>query len=71
MSYLLKIVEGPMKGAEIALVPGTRVKVGSADSCDIVVADASLPGVAFELDVTDSAVTLILPAGDAKTMHPF
>ncbi len=71
MNYLLKMVEGPMKGAEIALVPGTRVKVGSADACDVVVADASLPDVAFELDVTDSAVTLILPDGDAKTMHPF
>ena len=63
MNWLLKIAEGPMKGAEIALVGGTRVKVGASDACDIVVADATLGEVAFELDVTESGVTLIRPDG--------
>lgn len=60
-----------MRGAEIALVAGTRIKVGRGDDCDIVVADASLPETAFELDVGDAAVTLILPDGTAREMRPF
>ena len=71
MERLLKIVEGPMRGAEIALVAGTRVTVGRGDDCDIVVADASLPETAFELDVAEAAVTLILPDGTAREMRPF
>lgn len=71
MERLLKIVEGPMKGAEIALVSGTRVKVGSGEDCDIVVADASLPAVAFELDVGADAVTLITPDGETVDMRDF
>lgn len=60
-----------MRGAEIALVAGTRIKVGRGDDCDIVVADASLPETAFELDVAEAAVTLILPDGTAREMRPF
>ena len=60
-----------MRGAEIALVAGTRIKVGRGDDCDIVVADASLPETAFELDVADAAVTLILPDGTAREMRSF
>ena len=71
MERLLKIVEGPMRGAEVALVAGTRIKVGRGVDCDIVVADASLPETAFELDVADAAVTLILPDGTAREMRPF
>lgn len=71
MERLLKIVEGPMRGAEIALVAGTRIKVGRGDDCDIVVADASLPETAFELDVAEAAVTLILSDGTAREMRPF
>lgn len=71
MERLLKIVEGPMRGAEIALVAGTRIKVGRGDDCDIVVADASLSDMAFELDVAETAVTLILPDGTAREMRPF
>lgn len=59
MGFLLKIVEGPMRGAEIALVEGLRVSVGSGDDCDIVLADGSLPAHAFELDVTATSVTLV------------
>lgn len=64
MERLLKIVGGPMKGAEAALVAGTRIKVGSGDECDIVIADASLPSVAFELDVSEDAVVLSTPDGE-------
>lgn len=70
MSFLLKIVEGPMKGAEIALVEGLRVKVGSGDVCDIVIADGSLPAVAFELDVAPEAVSLIV-GSETQTLRPF
>ena len=70
MNFLLKIVEGPMRGAEIALLAGTRVKVGSDDSCDIVLADASLGGMAFELDVAEDSVTLITPDGAQRALNP-
>lgn len=71
MSWLLKIVEGPVKGAEIALVNGMKVKVGSSDACDIVIADGSLPAVAFELDVTEAGVSIIGSTGDARLLPPF
>ena len=71
MSWLLKIVDGPMKGAEIALVDGMKVRVGSGDACDIVVADGALPEVAFDLDAAEAAVTLLTPAGDARVLRPF
>ena len=71
MNWLLKIVDGPMKGAEIALVSGTRMKLGSGEGCDIVIADASLASEAFELDVTDEAVTLVAPGSEAVVMRPY
>ena len=71
MNFLLKIVEGPMRGAETALIAGTRVKVGSDDSCDIVLADASLGGMAFELDVAEDSVTMITPDGAQRALNPF
>lgn len=71
MSWLLKIVDGPMKGAEIALVNGFKVKVGSGDACDIVIADGALESVAFELDVAEAGVTLMKPTGEAKVLAPF
>lgn len=69
MSWLLKIVEGPQAGAEIALVSGTRVKVGSSDDCDIVLSDASLP--VFTLDVSEKTVTLVTASGEARALKPF
>lgn len=71
MNRLLKIVGGPLKGAEIALVAGTRVKVGSGDGCDILVADSTLGKAAFELDVGEDEVTIVTPDGTAKTMLDF
>lgn len=69
MSFLLKIVGGPMKGAEIALVDGFRLKVGSGDACDVVIADGSLPEVAFELDVAPESVSMI-SGGETRTLRP-
>ena len=71
MNFLLKIVEGPAKGAEVALIEGTRVKVGSSSTCDIVLPDASLAEEAFELDVSESMVTLITPDGTQSQLTPF
>ena len=62
---------GPLKGAEIALVAGTRVKVGSGDGCDILVADPTLGKAAFELDVGEDEVTIVTSDGTAKTMLDF
>lgn len=70
MGFLLKIVEGPMRGAEIALVEGLRVSVGSGDDCDIVLADGSLPAHAFELDVTATSVTLVR-GDETQTLTPY
>jgi len=70
MEWLLKIIEGPMNGAEIALVSGLRVRVGSATDCDIVLADASLPEAAFELDVTTDAVSFVR-GDETKTLTPY
>ncbi len=44
MNLLLKIIEGPNKGAEAALVEGVPVTLGKDDDCDIVLADATMPG---------------------------
>lgn len=71
MNWLLKIVEGPVKGAEIALVEGIRLKVGSADTCDIVIADNTIAGEAFELDVAPEAVSFIDPSGAVSELVPF
>ncbi len=71
MNWLLKIVEGPMKGAEIALVGGRRTSFGSGDDCDIVIADLSLAAKAFELDVSDTAVTVLMPGTEARSLRPF
>ena len=71
MSWLLKVVDGPVKGAEIALIEGTRVKAGSSSACDIVLPDASLAEVAFELDVSEGMVTLITSDGTQSQLTPF
>ena len=71
MNRILRVVGGPLKGAEIALVAGTRVKVGSGDGCDILVADPTLGKAAFELDVGEDEVTIVTPDGTAKTMLDF
>ena len=66
MNFLLKIVEGPNKGAEIALVEGVAVTLGKADDCDIVLADPTLPDAPFTVAATASGVTL-----DGSALEPF
>ena len=58
MKFLLKIVQGPNAGAEIALVEGVRVTLGSADSCDIVLADPTLPAEACAIEASADSVAL-------------
>ena len=69
MNWLLKIVEGPQAGAEVALVTGTRVKVGPGDDCDIVLSDAAL--TAFVLDVSERDVTLTTASGETRALRAF
>lgn len=68
MNRILRVVGGPLKGAEIALVAGTKVKVGSGDGCDVLVSDPSLGDVAFELEVAEDEVSIITPDGATKTL---
>ena len=58
MNFLLKIVEGPNKGAEIALVSGVAVTLGKGDDCDIVLADKTLPSAPVSIEASDSGVTV-------------
>ena len=66
MSFLLKIVEGPNRGAEIALVEGVAVTLGKGDDCDIVLADPTLPGEPIKVEVSGDAVSL-----DGVPLDPF
>ena len=58
MSFILKIVEGPNRGAEIALVEGVAVTLGKGDECDIVLADSTLPDEPLSIEATGDAVTV-------------
>ena len=58
MSFILKIVEGPNRGAEIALVEGVAVTLGKGDECDIVLADSTLPEEPLSIEATGDAVTV-------------
>ena len=66
MSFLLKIVEGPNKGAEIALVEGVAITLGKGDDCDIVLADTTLPSTPFSIEASDGGVTV-----DGEPLEPF
>ena len=66
MNFLLKIVEGPNRGAEIALVEGVSVTLGKADSCDIVLADATLPDAPLAIEASATGVTV-----DGAPLEPF
>lgn len=61
MNFLLKIVEGPNKGAEIALVEGLCVSIGKADSCDIILADPTLPDAPLQIEAAADGVSLEMP----------
>ena len=58
MGYLLKIVEGPNRGAEIALVEGVAVTLGKGDECDIVLADSTLPEEPLSIEANGDAVSV-------------
>jgi hypothetical protein len=66
MNFLLKIVEGPNKGAEIALVDGVAVTLGKGDDCDIVLADSTLPPSATTIEASGDGVAV-----DGETLEPF
>ena len=66
MSFLLKIVEGPNKGAEAALVDGVAVTIGKGDECDIVLADFSLPETPLKIETTSEGVSV-----DGELLAPF
>ena len=66
MSALLKIVQGPNAGAEIALPDGIEITLGKADTCDIVLADPTLPAAPMTLSSTPGGVTL-----DGTPLEPF
>lgn len=66
MSFILKIVEGPNRGAEIALVEGVSVTLGKADTCDIVLADATMPDAPMTIAASADGVTL-----DGAPLEPF
>lgn len=71
MSFLLKIVQGPNAGAEIALAEGVNLSVGSSDECDIILNDASIPARAFELEVTSERVVALMEGGKDIKLEPF
>ena len=58
MNFLLKIVEGPNKGAEIALVEGVAVTIGKGDDCDIVLADPTMPDAPLSVDAAADGVSV-------------
>lgn len=66
MSFLLKIVEGPNKGAEAALVAGVAVTLGKSDECDIVLADSSLPDASLKIEASDDGVAI-----DGEVLEPY
>ena len=70
MKFLLKIVQGPNAGAEIALVEGVRVTLGSADACDIVLADPTLPAEACAIEAAADSVVLTPPGAEPERLEP-
>ncbi|MBR0459993.1 MAG: hypothetical protein IJJ26_12205 [Victivallales bacterium] len=69
MKWVLKILKGANAGAEIELADGA-VLFGSADSCDIVLADAAVPPEAFVLETSDAGVACkVLPDGEARQVE--
>ena len=66
MSFVLRIVGGPNKGAEIALPEGVAVTLGKSDACDVVLADATLPDESLTLAAAPDGVTL-----DGAAIEPF
>ena len=66
MNFQLKIVDGPNKGAEIALVEGVAVTVGKSDDCDIVLADPTMDETPVRIGVAADGVSL-----DGEPLEPY
>jgi hypothetical protein len=66
MGFLLKIVEGPNKGAEIALVEGVAVTLGKGDECDVILADPTMPSAPSTITASADGVTF-----DGSPLAPF
>ncbi len=66
MNFLLKIVEGPNKGAEVALVEGVAVTLGRRDDCDIILADQTLPDAPVKIEPSATGVKV-----DGAALAPF
>lgn len=58
MNFILKIVEGPNRGAEIALVDGVAVTFGKTDGCDIVLADQTMPDEPLVVEASGDGVAV-------------
>ena len=83
MPKILKILTGPQEGAELELAAGIALRIGTDDSCDIVLVDAMAPTQALELvmegedvSVTASAERLFagdvaLPVGEKTTLPDY
>ena len=68
---MLKIVQGPNAGAEIALVDGLCVTLGRSDSCDIVLADSLLPAEPIQLDTQSDGVAMTAPGEGRVHLTPY
>jgi hypothetical protein len=71
MNFLLKIVQGPNSGAEIALIDGVNLTFGCGDDCDIILSDTSVGEKAFELEVTSERVVAVMPGGRTVKFEPY
>ena len=71
MNLMLKIVQGPNAGAEIALVDGLCVTLGRTDSCDIVLADSLLPAEPVQLETQSDGVAMTAPEGGRVHLTPY
>jgi len=58
VNFILKIVEGPNRGAEIALVEGVAVTFGKTDGCDIVLADQTMPDEPLVVEASGDGVSV-------------
>ena len=65
MSFVLKIVAGPNRGAEVALVDGVAVTLGKGDECDIMLVDPALPDVPLKIETSAEGVVL-----DGELLEP-
>ena len=56
MPKILKILTGPQEGAELELDAGVALRIGTGDSCDVMIVDAMAPELAMELVLEDGEV---------------